>query len=65
MLIQRARACMRIIIGVNTKHDRQGLKIIIHGLRHCVEEPWMDEDFVVMKINMHNAFNLVSRQAIS
>ena len=41
-----------------------GAEKIIHGLRHCVEEHWMDEDFAVMKIDMRNAFNLVSRQAL-
>ena len=41
-----------------------GAEKIIHGLRHCVEDYWMDEDFAVMKIDMRNAFNLVSRQAL-
>ena len=36
----------------------------IYGLRHCVEDHWMDEDFAVMKIDMRDAFNLVSRQAL-
>ena len=29
-----------------------------------MEHHWMDEDFVVMKIDMHNAFNLVLCQAL-
>ena len=37
---------------------------MVHGLRCCVEEHWTDGDFVVLKIDLHNAFNLVSRQAI-
>ena len=37
---------------------------MIHGLRHCIEEHWEEEDFVVLKIDMCNAFNLVSRQAL-
>ena len=41
-----------------------GAEKIIHGLGHCVEEDWMDEDFAVMKIHMRNAFNLVWRQAL-
>ena len=40
-----------------------GAEKIIHGLRHCVEGHWMDEDFAAMKIDMRNAF-LVSRQAL-
>eukprot|EP00731_Ephydatia_muelleri_P032933 Em0024g477a len=36
----------------------------IHGLRHCIEEHWEEENFVVLKIDMCNAFNLVSRQAL-
>ena len=39
-----------------------GAEKIIHGLRHCMEHHCMhDEDFAVMKIDMRNAFNLVSR----
>ena len=41
-----------------------GAEKMIHGLRHCVEDHWMDEDFAIMKIDMRNAFNLVSRQAL-
>ena len=33
-------------------------------LRKCIEDHWDDEDFVVLKVDMRNAFNLVSRQAI-
>ena len=41
-----------------------GSEKIIHGLRKCIEDHWDDEDFVVLKVDMRNAFNLVSRQAI-
>ena len=41
-----------------------GAEKIIHGLRHCVEDHWMEEDFAVMKVDMRNAFNMVSRQAL-
>ena len=37
---------------------------IIHGLRSCVDEHWHEVDFAVLKIDMHNAFNRVSRQAV-
>eukprot|EP00731_Ephydatia_muelleri_P034398 Em0058g4a len=41
-----------------------GSEKIIHGLRNSIEDHWMEEDFVVFKIDMQNAFNLVSRQAV-
>eukprot|EP00731_Ephydatia_muelleri_P002977 Em0001g2977a len=41
-----------------------GSEKIIHGLRKSIEDHWMVEDFVVFKIDMQNAFNLVSRQAV-
>ena len=41
-----------------------GVENIVHGLRMCVEEHGNDNDFVVMKIDLRNAFNLVSRQAL-
>eukprot|EP00731_Ephydatia_muelleri_P013255 Em0007g565a len=41
-----------------------GSKKIIHGLRKCIDDHWDDGDFVVLKADMRNAFNLVSRQAI-
>ena len=34
------------------------------GTEMCIEEHWMDEDFVFFKVDMQNAFNVVSRQAI-
>ena len=41
-----------------------GSEKIIHGLRKSIEDHWMEEDFVVFKIDMQNAFYLVSRQAV-
>ena len=41
-----------------------GAEKIAHGLRAHVEMHWLEENFVVMKVDMKNAFNLVSRQAI-
>ena len=41
-----------------------GTEKIIHGLRSCVDDNWLNGDFAVMKIDLRNAFNLVSRQAV-
>ena len=41
-----------------------GVEKIVRGLRICIEEHVNDKDFVVMKIDLRNAFNLVSRQAL-
>jgi hypothetical protein len=41
-----------------------GVEQVIHTMRKVLKEHWEDEDFVVMKIDMKNAFNSVSRQAI-
>ena len=40
-----------------------GSETIMHGLRKCLEEHWMEDNFVVATIDMQNAFNLVSRHA--
>ena len=40
-----------------------GAKKIAHGLRACVDRHWKDEGFSVLKLDMRNAFNVVSRQA--
>ena len=40
-----------------------GAEKIAHALRGCIQEHWMDEDFVVLKVDMRNAFNMVSRHA--
>ena len=41
-----------------------GSERIIHGLRKCIDDHWDDDDFVVFKVDIRNAFNLVSRLAI-
>ncbi|KAL5481549.1 hypothetical protein EMCRGX_G021737 [Ephydatia muelleri] len=41
-----------------------GAEKIAHGLRTCIEQHWLENDFGVLKVDMTNAFNLVSRQAI-
>ena len=41
-----------------------GAEKIAHGLRDCVEENWHVEGFTVLKIDLVNAFNLVSRQVL-
>ena len=38
-----------------------GAEKIIHGLRDCVDEHWHDADLM---IDLHKAFNRVSRQAV-
>ena len=40
-----------------------GAEKIAHGLRACVNRQWKDEGFSVLKLDMRNAFNVVSRQA--
>ena len=41
-----------------------GAEKVIHQVRDCIEEHWMDDNFVLFKVDMKNAFNLVSRQSI-
>ena len=41
-----------------------GAEKVIHGLRSCMDDHWTDENFTVLKIDMRNAYNLVSRQAL-
>ena len=41
-----------------------GAEKVTHGLRICIEEHWSDDDFVAFKVDMKNAFNAVSRQAV-
>ena len=43
---------------------RAGAGKTAHGVRRCIGEHWMDEDFVFFKVDMRNAFNVVSRQAV-
>ncbi|KAL5477904.1 hypothetical protein EMCRGX_G024759 [Ephydatia muelleri] len=42
----------------------RGAEIILHSLRCCFDDHWADNNFVVLKVDMTNAFNLVSRQAV-
>ena len=39
-------------------------RLHMHGLRACLEEHWMEENFTVLKVDMINAFNLVSHQSL-
>ena len=41
-----------------------GSELIVHGLRNCIESHWNDGDFVVLKIDFQNAFNMVSCQGL-
>ena len=41
-----------------------GAEKIVHGLRACVEKHWLKENLVVLKVDIKNAFNLVSHQAL-
>ena len=41
-----------------------GAEIIAHGLRTCIDQQGMEHGIGVLKVDMTNAFNLVSRQAI-
>eukprot|EP00731_Ephydatia_muelleri_P010164 Em0005g750a len=47
--------------GVACKADAEK---IVPSLRRCIEENWLSGDFVVFKVDMSNAFNMVSRQAV-
>ena len=41
-----------------------GAEKVTHGLRICIEEHWSDDNFVAFKVDVKNAFNAVSRQAV-
>ena len=41
-----------------------GAEKVIHGVRSSIQEHWKDDNFTVCKVDMSNAFNLVSRQAL-
>ena len=41
-----------------------GSEKVVHGLRAFMDKHWEDDDFAVVKVDMRNAFNLVSRQVI-
>ena len=42
----------------------QGAEKIVHRLKCCIEDHWADNNFVMLKVDMTNAFSLVSRQAV-
>ena len=41
-----------------------GAEKVIHGLRNCMDKHRNTEDFVILKLDMRNAFNVVSHQAV-
>ena len=41
-----------------------GAEKLVHSLRHCISEHWEDDYFVACKLDLRNAFNEVSRQAL-
>ena len=41
-----------------------GTKKIVHKLRQVIEDNWNNGDFAILKVDMRNAFNLVSREAV-
>ncbi|KAL5476082.1 hypothetical protein EMCRGX_G025987 [Ephydatia muelleri] len=41
-----------------------GAEKVAHPLGGCIEEHWMDKDFVVFKVDMRKTLNMVSRQAV-
>ena len=41
-----------------------GAEKLIHNFRRCLTDHWGDDDFVVCKIDLSNAFNEVSRNAL-
>ena len=43
---------------------KAGAEKIVHSLRRCIEENWLNGDFVVFKVDMSNGFNMVLRQAV-
>ena len=43
---------------------KAGAEKVIHSLTNCVEANWQSGDFVIFKVDMSNAFNLFSREAV-
>ena len=41
-----------------------GSEKINHGLRCCVDEQWLSKYFTVLKTDLRNAFNQVSRESV-
>ena len=40
------------------------MALLAHIVRSCIEKHWMDDDFGKLTVDMRNAFNLASRQAM-
>eukprot|EP00731_Ephydatia_muelleri_P022126 Em0014g717a len=43
---------------------KAGAEKIVHSVRRCIEDNWLNGDFVVFKVDMLNGFNMVSKQAV-
>ena len=43
---------------------KAGPEKMVNRLRKCIEDNWLSGDFVVFKVDLSNAFNAVSRQAV-
>ena len=43
---------------------RAGAEKIVHSKETVLKSIWLEDDFVIFKVGMANAFNLVSRQAV-
>ena len=43
---------------------QSGAEKIVHKMRQCMKDKWPKDDFVVLKLDMSYAFNLVSRHAM-
>eukprot|EP00731_Ephydatia_muelleri_P016405 Em0009g829a len=41
-----------------------GAEKLVHGFRRCISEHWGNREFVACKVDLKNAFNEVSRQAL-
>ena len=41
-----------------------GTEKIVHKLRQVIEDNWNNRDFAILKVDMRNAFNSVSREAV-
>ena len=41
-----------------------GADKIKHGVRRCVQDHWNDDDFVLCKIDLTNAFKMASHQTL-
>ncbi|KAL5457674.1 hypothetical protein EMCRGX_G034959 [Ephydatia muelleri] len=53
--------CPIVVLGVAYP---AGAEKLVHGFRRCISEHWGDREFVACKVDLKNAFNEVSRQAL-